>query len=76
MNKKEQLGLVLMVIGILIDLLMVNDVFSIIGEVLSLIFHVNIDVRMLNSFLFRLIGLIIGSSILLIGGITFKKNSQ
>lgn len=76
LNKKEQLGLVLMVLGILIGILMVYDVLSIIGDLLYTLFKVTIDVRMLNSFWFRVVGVIIGGCLLLSGGLIFKKNSQ
>lgn len=76
LNKKEQLGLILMVLGILIGLLMVYDVPSIIGDMIFTLFRIDIDIRMLNSFWFRVVGVIFGGAFLLTGGLIFKKNSQ
>lgn len=75
LNKKEQVGLIFMVLGILIGILMVYDVPSIIGDMILTFFKIKIDVRMLNSFWFRVVGVIFGGAFLLVGGRIFKKNS-
>lgn len=76
MEKKEKIGLLLMGLGILIGIIMVYDVLSIIGDLVSLITGFDLNVKFLNSFGFRLIGILLGGIFLLIGGFIYKKNSK
>lgn len=73
MEKKEKIGLLLMGLGILIGIIMVYDILSIIGDIVSLIIGFDLNVNFLNSFGFRLIGILLGSIFLLTGGFIYKK---
>lgn len=73
MEKKEKIGLLLMGLGILIGIIMVYDVLSIIGDLVSLITGFDLNVKFLNSFGFRLIGILLGGIFLLTGGFIYKK---
>ncbi len=76
MNKKEKLGITLMVIGHIIAFLMVFDVLAVIGDILDLFFGISINVRLLNSWEFRLTGLVLYGILFLTGGLIYKKNSS
>lgn len=74
MDKKEIVCFVLMAFGILIMIIVYNDVTSIISSILNKVFNLNLPDVLFNSFIFRAIVISIGGAFLLLSGLLYKKH--
>lgn len=70
-----KLGMVLMLIGILIFAVAGADIVSILLMIVEKIFSMNLNSSYFSSISFRIILLLVGGGVLLLGGL-FNKNSK
>lgn len=72
MQRARKISLILIAFGIVIEMLMLNDIFAIFADIFAL-FSIDLHGGFLNSFSFRSIGIVIGGVLLLIGMLLYKK---
>lgn len=72
MLRVQKISLILIVFGLAIEILMVNDVLAIFADIFAL-FSIDLHGPFFNSIAFRSIGALIGGAFLLFGMFLYKK---